>query len=49
MSDCPFANNYENKEGWFKFTAIKDHHGYNKLVCIDWDAFCTRCLEESRQ
>jgi hypothetical protein len=37
--ECPFADNYVNKEGWFTTAA-------GEIVCLDWDDFCTRCMKE---
>lgn len=35
MSECEFADGWKNQEGWFVIQG--------KLVCADWDEFCTRC------
>ena len=33
---CPFAENWKNQEGWLVLVN-------GKLVCLDWDEFCTEC------
>jgi len=35
---CPFADNWENQEGWFLIRG--------KYVCGDWDDFCTLCMKQ---
>jgi len=35
---CPFAEGWENQEGW-----LVAENG--KLVCLDWDAYCSECRE----
>ena len=37
MNKCPFADNWENQEGWFFIGG--------KLVCGDWDDLCTLCMK----
>ncbi len=37
MSECPFAEGWENKEGWLIFG--------DKYVCYDWDDYCTQCMK----
>ena len=32
---CKFADGWKNKEGWLVLNG--------KLVCLDWDAYCTEC------
>jgi len=42
VSGCPFAKGWKNEEGWL---VTED----GKLVCLDWDAFCTKCrTDDSR-
>jgi len=38
---------YTNMEGFFrvKNTPTKEHPWYNKVVCMDWDAFCMKCID----
>ena len=48
MSGCKFAEGYINKEGFFRATMpVKFEYfkGDKSIVCKDWDAFCTLCLE----
>ena len=37
ITKCPFADNWENQEGWFLIGG--------KYVCGDWDDFCTLCMK----
>jgi hypothetical protein len=37
--DCPFAEGWINEEGWFAASN-------GKLVCIDWDEYCTKCRKD---
>ena len=33
---CPYADDWKNEEGWL----VTDD---GKLVCLDWDDYCTGC------
>jgi len=45
MSNCKFAEGWINKEGFFTPTVDKNHPWYEKIVCCDWDAFCSDCMD----
>lgn len=36
--ECPFGEHYINKEGYIDYG--------DELVCLDWDARCTKCKDE---
>jgi len=36
MSECKFAEGWKNREGWLVMSN-------GKLVCLDWDEYCTKC------
>jgi hypothetical protein len=36
MTDCDFADNCKNKEGWLVV-------GNGELVCLDRNEYCTKC------
>jgi len=36
MTECPFAEGWKNREGWLVT-------GNGRLVCLDWDEYCTKC------
>ena len=36
---CPFAEGWQNKEGWF----VQDN---GRLVCADFDDYCTICRKD---
>lgn len=38
-TDCEFAEGWENTEGWL----VMDN---GKLVCADWDEYCTKCRKD---
>lgn len=48
---CKYAGmEWENKEGFFRVSnAPKGHPWQGKIVCMDWDAFCTKCLEDENE
>ena len=39
--NCPFAEGWKNREGWLYFN--------DKLVCLDWDDYCTLCRVDDGQ
>jgi len=42
MSECKFAEDWENQEGWLVMSN-------GELVCLDWDEYCTKCrVDDSR-
>lgn len=48
MVKCPVAGvEWTNREGFFRMqnTLTDEHQWKGKIVCMDWDAFCTLCLE----
>lgn len=38
---CSHAENWKNKEGYFKTPE-------GRIVCLDWDDFCTKCADEQK-
>ena len=36
VSECKFAEGWKNQEGWLVMSN-------GKLVCLDWDEYCTEC------
>ena len=42
-SECEFAPNWENQEGWLVFGEKR------RLVCLDWDEFCTKCRKDDTE
>jgi len=36
MSECKFAEEWKNQEGWLVMSN-------GELVCLDWDEYCTKC------
>ena len=42
---CPYAENWINAEGWFTPTVPEGDPWYNKLICLDWDAVCDKCVD----
>ena len=41
---------WENKEGYMRIThAPEGHPWHDKLVCCDWDTFCTKCLDAKKK
>jgi len=49
MVDCKYAGGeWTNQEGFFRIAHAPEGHPWSgEIVCIDWDALCTRCLEET--
>lgn len=45
---CKYAGvEWKNKEGFFRVSNAPEGHPWQgKIVCMDWDAFCTECLED---
>lgn len=43
---CPQAGvPWKNREGFFRVAHAPEGHPWTgKIVCCDWDAFCTKCL-----
>lgn len=41
MIDCPYADGWVNREGWLIING--------KLVCGDWDDYCTKCRIDNTQ
>jgi len=51
MVECIYAGcEWVNQEGFFRVlnTPTVDHPWYGKIVCMDWDAFCTKCRDENK-
>lgn len=50
MVECPVAGiEWENKEGYFTVQHAPEGHPWiGKVVCIDWDYFCTKCRDEEK-
>jgi len=49
MVECKVAGmEWTNQEGYIRITntPTKEHPWYGKIVCCDWDAFCTKCMED---
>ena len=42
MTECPFAEGWKNQEGWLVT-------GNGRLVCLDWDEYCTKCRADDSE